>query len=289
MPVSSVTPMWSRYRSSLSRAEKKRTRKISEAWQIVHDATDPKLDIEFALGVPRIGDVYPGRQFIFCENIAFESVSPILTIAIADYSGEIGPGGEQDSPLNTPPEISWSDVETDEPTDEDFNGQPIVNVNGEPIEGVTQKIADNVVTIKRNFLTFNPYGTAAYRHSVSSDTFLGYPPGTARLIRYNARQLYVQDDSYWEVTASIQFRLGIRTTDDRAWWKRVRNEGYYEKVTDAFTSDLILVQATDDNGKPMTRPVLLKSDGTRETDPTQAHWLEFQVYDSLPYNALGLI
>ena len=284
-----VTRMWSAYASNLTRSEKKRIRKITEGWQIVHAATDDKLDIESAAGLPVIGELYPGRQFIFCESLDFKPVSPILTIATANYAGEIGPAGEQDSPLNKPPEISWSDVETDEPTDEDFNGQPIVNVNGEPIEGVTMKLADNVVTIKRNFLTFNPYATAAYRHSVSSDRFLGYPAGTARLIRYNARQLYLADDSYWEVTASIQFRLGIRTTDARAWWKRVRNEGYYEKVTDAFTSQPILVQATDDNGKPMTRPVLLKSDGTRETNPANAHWLEFQVYDSLPYNALGLL
>lgn len=284
-----VTRMWSAYASNLSRSEKKRIRKITEGWQIVHASTDDKLDIESAAGLPLIGEEYPGRQFIYCESIDFKPVSPILTIATANYSGEIGPAGEQDSPLNKPPQISWSDVESDEPTDEDFNGQPIVNVNGEPIEGVTMKLADNVVTIKKNFLTFNPYATAAYRHSVSSDTFLGYPPGTARLIRYNAQQVALADDSYWEVTASIQFRLGIRTTDARAWWKRVRNEGYYEKVTDAFTSQPILVQATDDNGKPMTRPVLLKSDGTRETDPTQAYWLEFQVYDSLPYNSLGLL
>lgn len=284
-----VTRMWSAYASNLTRSEKKRIRKITEGWQIVHDTTDSKLDIESAAGLPIIGETYPGRQFIFCEGLDFKPVSPILTIATASYSGEIGPAGEQDSPLNLPPEISWSDVESDEPTDEDFNGAPIVNINGEPIEGVTIKLADNVVTIKRNFLTFNPYATAAYRHSVSSDVFLGYPAGTARLIRYNARQVALADDSYWEVTASIQFRLGIRTTDDKAWYKRVRNEGYYEKITDAFTSSSILVQATDDNGKPMTKPVLLKSDGTRETNPANAYWLEFQVYDSLPYNALGLL
>lgn len=284
-----VTRMWSAYASNLTRSEKKRIRKITEGWQIVHATTDSKLEIEAAAGLPVIGELYPGRSFIYCESLDFKPVSPILTIATANYSGEIGPAGETDSPLNKPPEISWSDVESDEPTDEDFNNQPIVNVNGEPIEGVTMKLADNVVTIKKNFLTFNPYGTAAYRHSVSSDTFLGYPPGTARLIRYSARQVALADDSYWEVTASIQFRLGIRTTNERAWWKRVRNEGYYEKVTDAFTSQPILVQATDDNGKPMTRPVLLKSDGTREADPTQAYWLEFQVYDSLPYNSLGLL
>lgn len=290
MPVSSVTSMWSRYSSSLSRSEKKRIRTITDAYQIVHTADTDNLDIEFAAGVPRIGDVYPGRLFVYCDSLSFEKASPILTIATVNYKGEIGPTGDQDSPLNKPPEISWSDTETDEPTDEDINGAPIVNVNGEPIDGVTMKIADNIVTIKRNFLTFNPYVTGLYRHSVSSDTFLGYPPGTARLIRYNAKNVNVDDNqTFWEVTASIQFRLGIRTTDDKAWYKRVRNEGFYEVVTDPFSTSPVIVQATDGNGKPVTRPVLLKVDGTRETNPNNANWLEFQVYRSLPYNALGLI
>lgn len=290
MPVQSVTRMWSRFASDLTRQEKKLSRTIRDAYQVVHDVDDSRFDVEQANGIPRIGDNYPGSLFVFCEGLSLQRVSPILTIVSVNYKGEIGPTGEEDSPLNAPPEISWSDTETDEPTDEDIDGKPIVNVNGEPIDGVTMKIADNVVTIKRNFLTFNPYITGQYRHSVSSDAFLGYPAGTARLIRYSAKNSFYQDNlTYWEVTGSIQFRLGIRTTDDKAWYKRVRNEGFYEKITDPYSNQQILVQARDDNGKPVTRPVLLKEDGTRETNPDNAHWLEFPVYRSLPYNALGLI
>lgn len=290
MPVSSVTRMWSRFSTNLSRQEKKLSRTIRDAYQVVHDVDDSRFDVEEANGIPRIGQNYPGSLYVFCDSLETSRVSPIMSIVSVNYKGEIGPNGEEDSPLNAPPEISWSDTESDEPTDEDINGKPIVNVNGEPIDGVTMKIADNVVTIKRNFLTFNPYVTGLYRHSVSSDAFLGYPPGTARLIRYSAKNAFYQDDlSYWEVTGSIQFRLGIRTTDAKAWYKRVRNEGFYEKRTDSYTGNDIIVQAKDDNGKPVTRPVLLKADGRRETNPDNAHWLEFQVYRELPYNALGLI
>ena len=290
MPVVSVNRMWSRFSSSLNRQEKKKARTIRDAYQVVHTADTDPGEVEEASGIPRIGDSYPGLIYVYCDTIELSRESPILTIVSVNYKGEIGPAGDQDSPLNAPPEISWSDTETDEPTDEDINGQPIVTANGEPIDGVTMKIADNIVTIKRNFLTFNPYVTGLYRHSVSSDSFLGYPPGTARLIRYSAKNSFYNDNqSYWEVTGSIQFRLGIRTTDDKAWYKRVRHEGYYAKTTDPFTSSPIIVQATDSNGKPVTRPVLLKADGTRETDSTNANWLEFQVYRSLPYNALGLV
>lgn len=289
MAVTSVTEMWSRFTSNLSRQEKKKARQIRTTYQVVHTADTDAGEIEAAPGIPRIGDSYPGLIYVYCDSIELTRASIIMSYITVSYKGEVGPAGDEDSPLNAPPEISWSDTETDEPTDEDIEGKAIVTANGEPIDGVTMKIADNIVTIKRNFLTFNPYITGLYRHSVSSDTFLGYPAGTARLIRYNAKNAFYQDDqSYWEVTGSIQFRLGIRTSDEKAWYKRVRHEGYYVKETDPFSSQQIIVQARDDNGKPVTRPVLLKADGTRETNPDNANWLEFQVYRSLPYNSLGL-
>ncbi len=288
MPVSSVNRMWSRYGQSLTRDGKKQVRTIQDAYQVVHDIDDSRFEVERAPGVPRIGDRYPGSQFVFCDSVQLERASPILAIVNVSYKGEIGPAGEDDSPINALPDIQWSDVETDEPTDQDINGKPIVNPNNEPIDGVTMKVADNVVTIKRNFLLFNPFITGQYRHSTNSDQFLGFPAGTARLIRYGAKNAFFQNNAYWEVTASIQFRLGIRTTNDKAWYKRIRAEGYYEKIIDPFTNQPIVVQATDSNGKPVTRPVLLKSDGTRETNPNNAHWLEIPVYRSLPYSALGL-
>ena len=288
MTIQSVTPMWSRQGggSNLSEDGKERTFSIREAYQVVCDASDDIGDVLGAATLPRIGSLFPGTTFVVCRSHNPTRVSPVLWIVEVNYDGKIGPNGETDNPLNAPPEISWSDAETDEPTDEDIDGNPIVTVNGEPIEGITIKLADNVVTIKRNFLLFNPFGTSAYRHSVNSDTFLGYPPGTARLTKFSAKNIAATPllpNGYWEVTATIQFRRGIRTTDDKAWYKRVRHEGFYEKVGST------IVRAVDDNKEPVTRPVLLKSDGTRETNPSNAHWLEFKVYNDLPYNALGLI
>lgn len=51
-----------------------------------------------------------------------------------------------------------------------------------------------------------------------------------------------------------------------------------------------IVEAVDDNKKPVTKPVLLKADGTRQKDSSLATWIERpkKTY-SLPYSALGLI
>jgi hypothetical protein len=69
-------------------------------------------------------------------------------------------------------------------------------------------------------------------------------------------------------------------TAAQAWYKRWRHEG------------LILAnggRAIDSTGIPASRPVLLKLDGTQETDPEAAVFVYTQVYDSLPYSGLGLI
>ena len=48
-----------------------------------------------------------------------------------------------------------------------------------------------------------------------------------------------------------------------------------------------IVRATDSNGEPSTKPVLLKSDGFRETNPANAVWVETEKYLPLPYATLG--
>lgn len=50
-----------------------------------------------------------------------------------------------------------------------------------------------------------------------------------------------------------------------------------------------IVRAVDDNKEPTQTPVLLKLDGSRETNPNNALWIETQLYGALPYQALGLV
>lgn len=289
MTVSSVVKMWSRdgAQHTLSSDGKKRTVSIKEAYQVITTADATQAEVLSATGLPRVGSYYAGFPYLACLSHSPSRVSPVFWIVEVSFQGEAGLQDATDSPLNKPPEISWSDAESDEATDEDYDGNPIVTVNGEPIEGVTLKLADPVVTIRRNLLTFNPFAMALYRHSVNSDSFLGFPPGTARLTKLQAKQVAATKENprgYWDVTGTIQFRRGLRTTDAKAWYARVRHEGFYEKLADGS-----IVRAVDANKEPVSKPVMLKSDGTRETDAEKAHWLEFKKYGSLPYRTLGLI
>mgnify|MGYP000899865688 CR=1 FL=1 len=286
MTISSVTQMWSRNSGSSQISDDRKTRSVAfrAGYQVVHTADTTTAEVLAASGLPKPGDVLAGTS-LFVKRITPNQVSPILTLVDVEWGGEIGPSGStSDSPVNKAPEFVWSDVETDEPTDEDIDGNPIVTANNEPIDGVTMKIADQVLSVKRNFATLDLFAISQYRHSVNSDSFLGWPAGTARLTSFSARNVIDTSTGYWEVSAKIQFRRGIRTTDDKAWYKRVRHEGFYVKNGDGQ-----IVRAVDANKQPTQRPVLLKSDGTQETVAANAVWLEFPVYTELPYNTLGLV
>lgn len=297
--------MWSKPTTSASASDnfRKYQIKLQRAYQCVtspdetesgvYNGTDlqgnqlPQLGARFGLDYP----------FAYADNISIERPSPILWIVTVDYTGELGPGdsNNENNPLFAPPRIDWDDVESEQEIDEDFDGNPIQTINGEPIEGVKALIPDQTVAIKRNMLLFNPYVQARYRRAVNSDIFLGWPPGTAKLMKLSASNVPNDQGGYWEVSAQIQFRYPYRTTPEKAWYSRVRHEGYYERVElSGPGAGTKVVRAVDANKEPVTKPVLLDASGFRipgvEPGEVQtAHWLEFKLYDSLPYSALGLL
>lgn len=295
-----VTLMWSAPAYSITTSDnfRKTNAKFQKVFQVVTKPESTEADLFFDERFPIPGDSFSDDfPFISAEGMSLDQVSPIFWLATVDYSGELALKEDEtyDNPLFAPPRIEWDDVESEEETDEDFDGKPIQTINREPIEGVGALIPDQTVTIKRNLLLFNPYVQARYRRSVNSDLFLDWPPGTAKLVKLSASNVVTRELSYWEVTGQVRFRFPYRTTPEKAWYKRVRHEGYYERIElSGPGAGNKIVRAVDGNKEPMTRKVLLDAQGFRLPEPEEgeqqiAHWLEFKLYDSLPYNALGLI
>jgi hypothetical protein len=260
---------------------------MQRAFTMTLDATDALEQAYGSAGLPLVNDLYPGTIAVFCTSLTPQRISPILAQVTCTYEGFVGRNGINDTPIGAEPSIEWGGITTDEAIDQDWNGKAIVTVNNEPIDGLTERLTDDTVTIERNFLTVNRYALRAYRRAVNSDVFLDWPPGTARMIDDNAKAVFINGViKYWKVRAVFQFREPFRTTAEKAWYKRVRHEGFL--VRDSAGDDPHI--AWDEKTKtPVTRPILLKADGTRETDPNAAHWLEIQTLGSLPFNALGLV
>jgi hypothetical protein len=294
-----VTEMWSKPVSSVTLSDnfRKRQIKLQRAFQILTTPQAKEVDCFSSTGIlegDRFSEDFP---YAFADNFSLSRQSLILWQLNIDYTGELGPSENEDNPLFAPPRIDWDDVETEEEIDEDWDGNPIQTVNGEPIEGVKTLLPDQTVTIKRNMLMFNPFVQASYRRSVNSDAFLGWPPGTAKLMKLSASNVVTPQLAYWEVTGQIRFRYPYRTTNEKAWYRRTRHQGFYKKIeiddpANPGEKKNIIVRALK-GGEPTNRPVLLDANGFEipqtEGQQVQAHWLEFKIYNPLPYGALGLL
>lgn len=363
MTIHSVTEAWDS-RTSGDETEDGITFKISRSTglQVIHSWDATEEEILAHSDVTQLGDNY-GTTFAVCKRRNVSKIGPIMSIVACEFSGQTGPGGPDDSPLNKPMEWEEGQSTTSEPIDSDVRGRPIVTANGEQINGQTMEISDSVFTLKKNFATFSSFAMQAYRQSVNSDvvvigddTFLA---GTGRMKSCTRKPMKFNDLSYYEVSATIQFRYPYNTTPARAWWGRSRHEGFYERlgpvvtfsggggtgaeavayataagvltgifVTNpgsGYTSDptvsvsvgsgatftvtrgytdgqqiaavgvssggtgykVRIVRAVDTNGEPSAKPVLLKANGFRETNPANAVWIETEKYLPLPYASLG--
>lgn len=247
------------------------------------DAID--LDVYTAAGLPVPGQLYHNLPGVFAKGAKATCISPVLWKVAIEYTGFADPTGIQNSPLLIPALLGYDDVETEEEIDEDFDGNPIMTACFEPVRGIKSVFCDRVITIKKNWPVFNDYVASAYRRSVNSDTFLGWPPGTAKMMRLAAQQV---KDSYYEVTAVVQCRIPYRTTAAKAWYARWVHEGFWHKKLIGSGPEFQIVRALTE-GQPTEEKVLLDANGFRLPDGNTPVWKETKRYNSLPFNALGLL
>lgn len=286
MSIINVTRMWSKTGGSFTSERYdpfSNKFSMSEGYTVLVDSVEDESPlIVTAAGIPRWGDRHPSGVDAFCNSITPQRISPILWQVGIGYEGVT---------FDETVEIEWGDTSSTEPIDRDYDGRAIVTVNGEPIDGLSMEIADNIVVIRRKFFFIDTYAIAMYRHSVNSDTFLGWPPGTAKLVGYSAKNQFKRGAplEMWDVTARIQFRWPLMgATEEQAWYKRYRHEGLYVKTLPT-DSPLTAYRAPDGNGQESAKPVLIKIDGTKETNPDNALFIYSKIYGALPYSGMGLL
>ncbi len=283
MSVVSVTQMWSQNGSTSTCPKADATDvtySITEAYQVVTTVGTTLAEVEAATDLPQKGQQYSDGRAAFVTSVNPVQLSPIL------WQVNIGYTGESADPDTV--EVSWTNVTSTEAIDRDYSGNAIVTANIEPVDGLTMEICDTVAIIKKKFLTIDLYAIQLYLEATNSDTFLGWPAGTARLLDFSAENKfkYGQAQEQWTVTARVQFRRGrAGATNAQAWYKRWRHEGFYVRAAPSGA----IFRARDANGLETNRPVLLDTDGVQETDPAAAVFKYTQIYASLPYSGLGLL
>ena len=232
MAITLVTKMWSKDTSDVnSRGGKSWKISAQESYMATGDdpANDTEQDVLNHPDVPQQCDYWQGTV-ASVANRSVETVGPTTYIVTVNYAGQSAPGNLAASAINEPAIVTWGDTSSTEAIDQDVFGNPIVNVNGESLDGVSMEISDLTLNATRKFATFNPGTTLAYRHSVNSDAFYGFAPGLVRLTGFSADEVFDSAcGGYWQVSAQFTIRYNWRSPAAYAWAARVRNEGYYER------------------------------------------------------------
>lgn len=285
MPVLEVTNMWSRDDGKIASSDGRTfTLSQTDAYQVTVTPDTSRRQIASDIRIPKVGASLVGAPFITVKSVDFDRVSPLLWVVTVNSSGELGNDDPSSTPIDNRLIFKGSTVQSEVEITEDAVGKAITTVNGEPIFGVKKKIYDLSFNLTRNFLAINFDVVSEYLDAVNSDFFLGFAPGRVKFVGYSFEEIAADQFVYYKVTGNFEIRKPYNTTAAKAWHFRTLHQGY--KVKDSQGN---IVTAVDDNGQDTTSPVLLKSDGTEETNPSNANFLEIQTYSSLPYNNLGFV
>jgi hypothetical protein len=296
--IGSAELMWSRQTSGADLTENKRKINLGyeQSYQVFTTPDTEITELYYAPGLPAAGTEYPGVRYIYAQRARPRRISPTYWIVDVSYEGETAftSGGGLGTPMDARPRIRWGVREVEREVDEDWDGNRITNVLGEPL---TARVIfyERVATVTRNMLFFNHYAFSAYDFAVNSDPVLGWPAGTCR-VKVEAENVFNDVTGYGTVTGTFTFKRPYRTTADKAWYSRIRNDGFYclpginpgPGLVGPPVGIAEAVECADKNKVPLTRPGQLDLDGYQLSDGT-ATWLDFKHFDSLPFSALGIL
>lgn len=213
-------------------------------------------------------------------------------IVTAEYASAPYSQSDNNHPLNQPTLISYGSVTSEEAIDEDWNGLPIATKVGERFQNVTRQFTDQTIQLKKNVIDYDPSAFDMFRDAVNSDSYLTFPPGRLKVMTITADEQYYEGVPYWTVTANLQDRKPYRLTNYKAWWKRIRHEGFYQAVPNR-AADGAPARCLDYFKQPATTPQPLDANGVQialrpdNTPASDVVWLEFQLYPYVPFAAMG--
>jgi hypothetical protein len=261
------------------------------------DGTEDETSVRIAcqqLGlIAREGQSRAGSFFERCVDVAVTRQTPLVYRCVESYQSPPRPQ-EQDEDQNANPwdlpakVVSVRSAKTQEPIDEDADGDPIRNPGtDEAVEGLTRPVTDTVFVMRKNYLLFNLNANRDYNDSVNSGVFnvgfASFPAGTVKIEDINGSLSQHNGTDYWTVEITFVARKAYNVPDSEAWYHRRACKGFYEVKGGA------VVRAVDDQGEFVTSPVYLDSaTGERKPVGDPADFITTKVFTDLDFNVLGL-
>ena len=245
-------------------------------FDVLFDSTDDDANRPFMAKadsrVPQLGEAHPFDAWIYVlrRDSDVDADSPFLYHVTVHYQ-------EVRNPLAERPIIEWLSAATNEPIDTDIDGNPILNSSDEPFDPpMTEDYDDLILRATYNLFAFNSIGAMNYKGAINIDYFLGFEPGQAKVMVYSGREIRAITGNYYvEVTLEIYFR-------STGWKRKVIDQGF--RVKGAITDDVQqYTKIKDDEGDPITEPVLLDGEGQRLAEDADVVRLEFWTKPELPF------
>jgi len=288
MAVTKVTQLW-RGRSHSSDAQGGRTyRRKFDVY--TDDKATEQSEVRQAVGVPRIGDIYPedtGATVIGLQ-VEQEPNHDKLWHVTANYSTDTGnqnTGAEEENPLDRPAELEWSFVQFTKIAETDLNGEALLNSSGEIFDPPPEMDDSRpVLRIARNEAAFSAALAVDFMDAVNLDAFFGGQPGQVKVASISAVRQFENDVAFWRVVYEFHYRREL-------WDLRVLDQGFH--TFDGVTLDVIreLVNNVDDGPgtfQPVQKPERLDGMGGRLAPPEASVYLPYQVYKNRTFADLGL-
>jgi hypothetical protein len=118
-------------------------------------------------------------------------------------------------------------------------------------------------------------------NTTNSEPFLGFPAGVAKVDDLKAKPVIIAEELFWEVTVTILFRKPYFVSNDKAWYLRLRDEGFHVLVNGKPARAQIF-------GEDAAKPVALNEDGTMRDPDLPPLFKEFQNLDESNFNDMNL-
>jgi hypothetical protein len=240
--------------------------------------------------VPARGEVCPWDSTSVCRkrNVKQDSEQPFLFHITINYSNQPLADEEPDrtdeeNPLLIPADVSWDSEEVREALTKDLDDKRIVNSAGQRFETAVEAVRRRrVITIVKNFGTWDDSVAEAHEECVNLVTFLGKPPGTVFCKRITARRVYQSSIYFYPVTF-------IFVHDKLGWKARVTDVGTAKAIAFDVNGNATEWEAfTDSSGTPLTSAVLLNGAGAKLTAGVP-YVHEFRVHNAIDHNGLDLL
>ena len=289
MPLVDLKQKWSDDESTASRSGTTDSRSSVRSWTATGDSAADTVEEIRSQSQLRLGQGLAGDSFATMGNLRCKRLAPMYYELSAVFNAE---GEEAEDPTELPASVSFSFVATEEPIDEDVNGNAIVTDNDEPFDPpLTEVYYDLLIIFKKARLTYDPIQAWEYAGATNSDTYLGFPPGTCVMRPGSATEAEAGDIAYFDTTVEIQVRHpSPQQVAERVWWQRVRHEGFLELDTDGNGPD----HAKDSTGNRVSSPVQLihvepdAGDNGKRAAAGDAYFKEFETKRKLPFSVIAM-